>query len=277
MIFGNAAWGFRETSLEEQFKITGDMGLKVLELGIANAQSDIPLDVTGARLMQVKKMAEEYGVVPLCAATGNDFTVGSAEIEKVERVIDICAELGCSYLRIFAGFTALRDVTEEQFRNVIISLRTVCDYALVKEVIPVIETHGGVRSFQDGVEHFHSITTNIKFLRKIMDTLPGNAKLCFDPANLYAVGYTNPEIFYREFEGRIGYAHFKDFVKLPNGHLKPSFCGDSDMDWDTILKTMRKFEGLALFEYENVENVEEGLRKSYQYVNERWTKINFQK
>ena len=49
------------------------------------------------------------------------------------------------------------------------------------------------------------------------------------------------------------------------------------MDWDTILKTMRKFEGLALFEYENVENVEEGLRKSYQYVNERWTKINFQK
>ena len=37
MLFGNASWGFRETPLEKQLEITSEMGLELLELGIANA------------------------------------------------------------------------------------------------------------------------------------------------------------------------------------------------------------------------------------------------
>ena len=266
MIFGNAAWGLRETPLKEQLRITRDMGLKVLELGIANAPNDVPLDVTYEELTEIKELAAEYGGVLMCAATGNDFTNGSADIEKVKKVIDICEELNISYLRIFAGFTALQDVTEAMYQSMLDSLSTVCEYAKEKDIIPVIETHGGVNSYEDGVEHFHSTTTDMKSLKRIMDSLPENVKICFDPANLYAVGHAKPEVFYQEFKERIGYAHFKDFKKLPSGHLKPSYCGDSDMNWDAILKAMEDFGGVALFEYENVEDVEEGLRMSYEYI-----------
>lgn len=276
MIFGNAAWGLRETPLKEQLRITRDMGLKVLELGIANAPNDVPLDVTYEELTEIKELAAEYGVILMCAATGNDFTVGQEgtaaclnhpDVEKLRRVIDICAELGISYLRIFAGFTALDDVTEEVFGYMLESLKAVCVYAEEKGVIPVVETHGGVNGFFDGVEHFHSTTTVMASLKHIMDRLPDNAKICYDPANLYAVNHKRPELFYEVFRERIGYAHFKDFKKLPSGHLKPSYCGDSEMNWTVILEAMKDFDGVALFEYENIEDVEVGLRKSHAYIN----------
>ena len=94
MIFGNAAWGLRETPLEEQLRITKAMGLTVLELGIANAPADVPLDVTDEQLVKIKGLAAAYGVDLMCAATGNDFTVGAADVGKVKRVVDICEMLG---------------------------------------------------------------------------------------------------------------------------------------------------------------------------------------
>lgn len=269
MIFGNAAWGFRDTPLEEQLRITRDMGLNVLELGIANAPLDIPLDVSNDRLSEIQKLADSYGITLLCGATGNDFTTGSEDVEKVKRVIDICSDLGLRYLRIFAGFRALSDVTEEIFRSMLDSLNIVCNYAESKAVVPVIETHGGVMAYEDGVEHIKSITTEADSVKRILKNLPESVRICYDPANLYAAGHKHPEVFYQELKDKIGYAHLKDFKTLPGGHLRPSFCGDSDMDWEPILFAMKGFEGAALFEYENTEDIEEGLKKSYQYIKER--------
>ncbi|MBP3361390.1 MAG: sugar phosphate isomerase/epimerase [Clostridia bacterium] len=266
MIFGNAAWGLRETPLEKQFEITAGMGLKAIEIGIANAPMDIALNATDAELTDILKLSEEYGVKMLAAATGNDFTTGTEDIEKIKRVIDICKKLKIDNLRIFAGFTPLDKVTDEIFDTMINSLTSVCNYAKEKEVVPVIETHGAVDGYDDGVVHTASTTTDIKTLKKIMNLLPDNAKLCFDPSNLYAVGVKNPEIFFEEFKEKVAYAHFKDFKKLPSGHLKPSYCGDGDIDWNKILNTMKNFSGAALFEYENVEDVEDGLMKCYNYI-----------
>lgn len=266
MIFGNASWGLRETPLEEQFKITSDMSLDVLEIGIANAPMDIALDVTDDELNAIKAMSEKYGVKMMCAATGNDFTTGTDDIEKVKRVIDICKTLGIPNLRIFAGFTPLSDVTDEMFDTMICSLKTVCEYAKEQGVVPVIETHGGVDCYDDGVEHIMSTTTDIDTMKRIINALPENAGVCFDPANLYAVGVKKPEEFYNEIKDRVVYAHFKDFAPVPSGHIKPSYCGASDMDWKAIMEAMSDFDGVALFEYENTEDIEDGLKKCYDYI-----------
>lgn len=269
MQYGNAAWGFRETPIEDQFKMTAGMGLSILEIGIANAPNDIPLNVTADRLDEIRRLSEKYKIKILAGATGNDFTIGRNDISKVKRVIDICRELEIQYLRIFAGFTALEDVSEEVFNDMIKSLTEVCEYAGKAGVTPAIETHGGVNEFDDGVQHFMSTTTDLETLKKILRALPDNAKLCYDPANLYAVGIKNPEHFYNEIKSKVAYAHFKDFASLPSGHLKPSYCGDSDMDWGAILNAMKGVEGFALFEYENTDDIEEGLVKSYNYIIER--------
>ena len=269
MKLGNAAWGFRETPLEEQFKITSDMGLQILEIGIANAEGDIPLDVSDDELLKIKEMAKSYGIDILAAATGNDFTTGKEDILKIKRVIDICAFMKIPNLRIFAGFTPLADMTEEGIGAMINALSEALDYAKEKGVTPVIETHGAVEGYEDGVEHIMSTTTDLETLKKMMSELPDNAKICFDPANLYAVGVKKPEVFYNVFKEKVQYAHFKDFKKLLSGHLKPSYCGDSDMDWGAILKAMKDFEGFCVFEYENTEDIKDGLEKCKKYIEER--------
>lgn len=265
MKFGNAAWGFRETPLEQQLKITSDMGLQVLELGIANAPDDVQI---GDDTKAVKELYQKYGVELICAATGNDFTTGSRDdVTKIMEVIDMCHDLGVQYLRIFAGFTPVSEVVGATWDNMIYCLKTVANYAKEKDVIPVIETHGGVNSFEDGgVKHFHTTSTTIETLKKMLNVLPSNIGINYDPANLYAVGIENPDTFYQEIKDRVCYIHMKDFAPMPSGNLKPAACGESDMDWKTILNGIGERNIIALFEYENTEDIEKGCLRSYNYI-----------
>lgn len=267
MIFGNASWGFRETPLEEQLKITRDMGLTVLELGIANAPKDIPLSVSDEEIAEIIRLYDKYGIDLCCAATGNDFSNGDKnDVPKVKKVIDICEKLGVKYLRIFAGFSPVAEVTGKRWDNMIECLKEVAEYAEDKNVYPVVETHGGVIVFNDGVEHFLSTSADEETLYKMMSELPQNVKVNFDPANLWAVGNMHPENVFNNLKDRVAVTHLKDFAPLPLGHIKPAACGESAMDWTAILNALKDFNGPALFEYENTEDVREGSQRCLDYI-----------
>lgn len=267
MKFGNASWGFRETPLEEQLRITKDMGLCVLELGIANAPKDVPLSVTDEEMSEIKALYEKYGIELCCAATGNDFSNGDKnDVPKVKKVIDICEKLGVKYLRIFAGFSLVSEVVGDRWDNMIECLKEVAEYARDKNVYPVIETHGGVNGFDDGVEHFLSASADEETLYKMMSELPENVAVNFDPANLWAVGNKHPENVFNNLKERVAVTHIKDFAPLPSGHIKPAACGESEMDWKAILNALKDFDGPSLFEYENTEDIEEGSRRCLEYI-----------
>ncbi len=266
MIFGNASWGFREESLEKQLEITSDMGLEVLELGIANAPNDIPLDIGNEEISEVKSLFEKYGIKLMCAATGNDFTNGNRDdIAKIKRVIDICSKMGIEYVRIFAGFSPSAKVCGKIWDNMIFCLNEVYKYAKEKNVTLTVETHGGVKSFDDGVEHFSSATTDKKSLLKMMNEVP-DIKFNFDPANLWAVGIEKPESVYEILKEKICTVHLKDFANLPSGHLLPASCGESNMNWKNILEPMKNLNIPALFEYENTEDVKQGSKRCDNYI-----------
>ena len=200
MIFGNASWGFRETPLEKQLEITSGMGLEVLELGIANAPVDLPLDVSDEELENVKELYKKYNVKLLCASTGNDFTNGvSDDVDKIKTVVDICAKLGVKYLRIFAGFSPVEEVVGDRWQTMIDCLNTVYAYANGKNVVLTVETHGGVSDFGDGVEHFYSTSSEPETLLKMIAEVP-DIRMNYDPANLYAVGIKNPESVYEKIK-----------------------------------------------------------------------------
>ncbi len=265
MIFGNAAWGFRETPLEKQLEITKKMGLSVLELGIANAPNDIQI---GGDTKAVVELYNKYGISLFCAATGNDFTTGStADVEKIKSVLDMCAEMGIKYLRIFAGFSPADEVVGERWDTMIKCLCEVGEYAKKVGVTPVVETHGGVNGYDDGVEHFHTTSTKPELLKKMLAEIPANIGMNYDPANLYAVGIKNPDEVYQQIKERVCYVHMKDFVSLESGHIKPAACGESDMDWKRILKGIGDRDIIAVFEYENTEDIEDGCRRSYDFIN----------
>lgn len=266
MVFGNAAWGFREMPLEEQLKVTADMGLALLELGIANAPCDLAADAGDAEIYNVKKLYEKYGIKPLCAATGNDFTNGNCDdVEKIKKVVDICAKIGIKYLRIFAGFSPAEKVIGKRWDTMIACLQQTGRYAASRGVTPVIETHGGVNAFDDGVEHYGSVTTNIEMLCEILKQVPG-LTVNYDPANLYAVGMKNQADFFERIKGKVSCVHLKDFVRLPSGHLLPAACGDSDFDWKPVLAMLKDFDGPALFEYEIPSDVADGCKRCMEYI-----------
>ncbi len=266
MKFGNASWGFRELSLNQQLAITREMGLKYLELGIANAPKDIPLDVTGDVLRNVLAAYEKYGITLTHAATGNDFTSGDADLEKVKRVIDICANLGVEYLRIFSGFSPAEEVTGARWDTMINCLSKCAAYAKENNVTLTIETHGGVDAYDDGVVHFHSTSSHPESLYRMLNQLPVDVKINFDPANLYAVGMEHPEEVYEKIKDRVAVVHLKDFAKLLSGHIRPVACGEGGMDWKPILNALSDFHGVALFEYEIPEDIEEGSRRCQAFI-----------
>ena len=271
MKFGNASWGFRETPLEEQLKITQRMGLSLLELGIANAPKDLPLDITDEQIANVKMLFKKYRIELLCAATGNDFTNGNADdLPKLKRVVDICEKLGVKFLRIFAGFSPVEEVAGERWNCMINCLTKIADYS--KHVVLTIETHGGVNGYDDGVEHFYSTSSKPDVLVEMLSQLPESVKVNFDPANLWAVGVRHPETVYLSIKERVAVVHLKDFITLPSGHLKPSACGESKMDWDAILSALNP-ELPMLFEYENVEDITKGLARCNQFIQEKITSI----
>lgn len=268
MKFGNAAWGFRELELEEQLKITSGMGLKIHELGIANAETDIKTDASDAELESVRALYEKYGIGLLCAATGNDFTCGNSDdVEKIKRVTDMCAVLGVKYLRIFAGFSHKEEVTGKRWKTMVESLNRCAEHAKKRNVTLVVETHGGVDGFDGGeVEHFNSVTTCADTLKRLLDELDESIMFNYDPANLYAVGHSDPSEVYELLRGRVAYVHLKDFKTMPSGHKKPAACGESEMDWKKIAAGLKGFDGPLLFEYEIPSDLEDGLKRSYEFA-----------
>ena len=80
---GAAAWGFRELDLEEQLKLCQRLGFSSLELGIANAPKDVPLDATDEEIQKVRELYQKYQMPLWCAATGNDFTVAQGVEEQI--------------------------------------------------------------------------------------------------------------------------------------------------------------------------------------------------
>ena len=268
---GAAAWGFRELQTEEQLILCKKLGLIFLELGIANAPKDIPLDATVDELKEIKELYQKYGILLSMAATGNDFTLSSEkevhkEVLKIKKVIEICSLLGIKYLRIFAGFSHAEEVIGTRYKIMIKAITEVAEYARIKSVILAIETHGGVDVYEDGVVHYMSVTTDLEHLRHLIREIPRDVKFVFDAPNLYAVGIKHPEEIYSMMKDRIAYMHFKDFIKMPNGHIKPEACGESDMDWRAFLKAVSDFTGPVLIEYENPDRIKEGCQKSIQYL-----------
>ncbi len=264
MKYGCAAWGFRELSLEKRLEITKKSGLKILEMGIENADTDVKL---GDSVDEIKGLYAKYGIELVCAATGNDFTNGNKDdVEKIKKVIDMCAELGVKYLRIFAGFSPVEEVVGERWDVMIEALTEVGNYSKGTGVTLAVETHGGVNGFDDGVEHFYSTSTKPEALKKMMDEIPENVFFNYDPANLYAVGIKNPDEIYQTIKDRVAYAHFKDFANLPSGNLLPAACGESDMDWKAILNGIGDRDMIALFEYEIPDDLEDGIKRCADYI-----------
>ena len=265
MELGNAAWGLRETPLEQQLAITAAMGVPLLELSIAGYDRDfLQLDADDARIRAVRDLFDRFGIRRDCACTGNDFTGDDvdAQLAKVRRVIEIAAKLDVKLLRIFAGFASDSVVYGPRFDRMLDALRSAARHAAERGITLAVETHGGGTANGSALVHFASVTTRIDTWPEILKT---GVSINYDPANFAAAGGTDPVAFYTRFRDAVRYVHLKDFRSVPGG-VVPAACGEGRLDWPLLMETLRDYRGPALIEYEVPEDVEEGLRRSLEFL-----------
>lgn len=223
------------------------------------------IQVPNKFLDKVKEAFKKYGIRLECGCTGNDFGGDDVaeQIAKVKKVIDIAAYLGIKYLRIFASFCADRFVIGDRFVKMCEALKTVNDYAKTKNITLCVETHGGVSEIGDGViVHTCSPSTRIDYMKEIVKT---GVSINYDPANLSAVGVTSVTAFYKLFKESIPYVHLKDFRDVEGG-VVPSYCGNGRLDYKELMAVLKDFVGPVMIEYEPTEDVEDGMRKSLEFL-----------
>lgn len=272
MILGAAAWGLRETTLEEQLKLIKRIGLNELELSIAGYDKDmLQVGCPSSDIQNVMYLFAKHNVRLIAAATGNDFTQADTaacteDLKKVESVLEIAGELGITYVRIFAGFSPAKDVTGKRWDTMIYCLKKANDTAKKYNVQLAVETHGGVEEVEGGIRHFLSTSSQQDLLQKMFSELPEDIGMVFDPANLGAVGVSTAQIIelYHKYKQRICYLHLKDFRKVSDTAILPCASGEGQLDWNELTSAFSSFSGYGFVEYELPEDVEDGMLRSLQ-------------
>lgn len=270
MKLGMAAWGLRETPLEEQLRMVTRLGLSALELSIAGHENDrLQVGASAEEIHTVKRLFADSGVSLDTAATGNDFTSAdpaacAADLEKTRKVIAIAGQLGIKQLRIFAGFSPAAEVTGERWKTMIACLREASQAAQQAGVRVAVETHGGVEPVTGGVRHFFSTSSRRDLLLRLLAELPAEIGLVFDPANLGAVGMSTDAILdlYDKVKERVVYLHLKDFRHVSANALQPCACGEGQLCWGELAKAFAGFSGTGFMEYELPADIEAGTRRS---------------
>jgi len=262
---GSAAWGFRALELPAQLALAQKLGMATHELGIANADTDIPANASAETAAWVRQLYRSHGLALVCAATGNDFTGDDApaQLEKVKTVISLCKTLGVEKLRIFTGFTPISQMNEKKWQQLLRCIAEAAAFAESHGVTLCVETHGAVEGGERGVRHIRSTTTQVEDLGRVLAAAP--VQIVFDPGNLNAVG-EDPVAFLDAVADRIGYVHLKDFAPVGGGFLRPSAVGEGTTHWPALKEKLTALDVPLLYEYENTEDLEVGLVKS----NESW-------
>ena len=88
----------------------------------------------------------------------------------------------------------------------------------------------------------------------------------FDPANLSAVGVKDLVAYYKEIEPRVKYLHLKDFMRVGEHRILPTYLGNGITDYTDLLPILMQKDMPALFEYEPVEDIEFGLKKCLDFT-----------
>ena len=270
MKIGCGEWGFRELELEQHFQICQAFGFRTMEIGIGGGQTGrLPQEMTAAEIKQFQQMREAYQIATPFCCIENDFTLPDSAahqrmLASTLEQIRLAAQLGAQYVRLFAGFTPITEFKDVLWVQLIDAL-TQCDALCQQLGLSIgIETHGKITMKNGAARHEHTASTDHKALAYLLEKTPASIGINYDPGNLKAVNPDDKTYALDVVRPRINYCHLKDWRRFNSG-WEACAPGDDDLDYSTLIPRIG-FEGVYLIEYEPTADIEDGLRRSLDYL-----------
>ncbi|MCR8635327.1 sugar phosphate isomerase/epimerase family protein [Paenibacillus radicis (ex Xue et al. 2023)] len=271
MIVGLGEWGLQYRSIEDHCRIARNFDLRYLELGIGgDFPGRIQRDIGQQGIDDLLTCMKDYGIKAPFVALDNDFTIGGQEQlskmkERVAHDIRLASRLNATHVRLFTGFELAAEMTEERWAWMLQAFVEMNDLCSEFGMVISIETHGRNTPVNNGFIHEHTTSTEWNSLQRLLKELPSTVGFNFDPGNLKAVDSSRPLADYAKLlGGRINYCHLKDWKQTDN-YWVACAPGDDDLNYDELLKDV-SFQGVYLIEYEQVDDVVEGIGRSLNYL-----------
>ena len=196
-------------NLSEKKTLKNTCNIKKLDI-------EIPILTSGAYLFDKEKQEEA--------------------LSEAKAYIDLAQRIGTPYIRVLGD----KDGAPGQERDldfVKTQYQTVCDYAIDKNVVPLIETNGVLADSKVMAE----------FIKKVNRP---NMGLLWDIHHPYRYFKETPETTLNYLDGYIKYVHIKDSV-VENGKVSYRMLGYGDVPVLDCLKQLNKngFEGYVSLEW----------------------------
>ena len=194
-------------------------------------------------------------------------------VAKTISSIRLASRLGAKLVRLFAGFTHADQMTEEIWQRLLSGMKECDEVCQELGMTIAVETHGAV-TFTGKVQHHkHTVTTDRTCLERLVKDLPPTVGFCYDPGNMRAVNPEDTRYGLDIINDRINYCHLKDWRSAKNGWT-PGTPGDGDLDYAELLSKM-KYDGVYTLEYEETDDLEDGIQRGIDYLKTTGQTIEF--
>jgi len=271
-------WGFRERAFATHLDSCAATGFRTLEIGIGDEfAATFPMNTDRQQAAEAMSKAAEAGIKLSFATAENDFSLADPQahrrmLEHVLAVIDIARLFRVSHLRLFAGFTPAKEVTARRYEQVVDAFKVVNERCVEYGIAISVETHGKITWKGDVAHHENTISTDPHYLERLVRDLPPNIGFNYDPGNIKAVWPEESDCLVSIINERINYCHLKDWIARDGGWVAGAI-GDGTLDYSSLLPKI-SFDGIYLIEYEPLDDVEEGIRRSLTYLEQLGYRIN---
>lgn len=263
---GCGEWGFRDLPMERHFELAKQFGFRILEIGIGGSRTGrLPTRMTDSEIAAFDALRKRFQIAtPMCCIE-NDFTLASAAehdamVNETLEQLKLAARLGCQFVRLFAGFTPIEQMTEPIWMRMFDAFQKADAFCAPHGMTIAIETHGAIRFENGAAIHRHTVGSARAGLARLMRELPPRVGFNFDPGNLKAVEPNDRTFVLDLINDRINYCHLKDWKRTGPGWVACAI-GDDDLDYARLLRSM-KFSGCYLVEYEPTADIEDGIARS---------------
>ncbi len=242
------------------------MGYNGIELRFVADQRDLlqTPELQKEMLPATRQQLKEANLAICCVDTSVMLVnTDDAMIESGRRHIDLAADLGAPYVRVFGGQTVGEKPRDAALQTAVVNFRTLADHASGRKVRVLVETH----------DDFSSADSVAQLIKRVNHP---NTGVLWDIHHPYRIHNETPAQAFAAVGPNVHHVHIKDSKKLPGNTFRYCLLGDGDVPIAQCLNLLKTagYDGWIALEWEKTWHPEiEEPEVAFPHFMEKITKV----